>query len=173
MSRPTKSKVAFSTALTVLPPLNPDAPIETADRALPIYSVIPALCIGYVVTDNRTEPHIRFGEIAVIDTQDREPLAGELFLIRYNHPLHASGILKLVQIIRKTTPPFGDEKSPFWAAPYAPQSDVPGYGKLRMIDGPYDAKYLREKLVGRVIGIMEVFRDSLREGGDPDMFFGR
>ena len=50
-------------------------------RALEQFDIIPAGCTGMVVTSNRFAPHLRPGEIAVVNPSDKEPVSGELFVI--------------------------------------------------------------------------------------------
>lgn len=152
----TKSITRSVKDLAKLPAVvNADA-IETADRALPIYKNVPAGCLGHLIENAQTEPHLRRGEIAIIDATDKTPVAGELFLIRFDHPLYDEGVLKIVQVIRKMTGLLGSKTQPFWVAPYAEDQYVPGHGMMRMMDGPYNEKHLSGKLVGRVVGVLQL-----------------
>jgi hypothetical protein len=60
---------------TILQPQQPDL------RAFVLYDRLPVGCTAYPVNDNRNAPHLRVGDIAVIDPSDRDPAAGELFVI--------------------------------------------------------------------------------------------
>ena len=53
-------------------------------RALEQFDTVPAGCTGMVVTSTRFAPHLRAGEIAVVDPNDKEPVSGELFIIGIN-----------------------------------------------------------------------------------------
>jgi hypothetical protein len=50
-------------------------------RALEVMQSAPLGCILQAVTSGDTEPHLHCGEFAIIDTTDREPIIGELYII--------------------------------------------------------------------------------------------
>ena len=54
-------------------------------RALEQFDAVPAGCTGMIVTSSRFAPHLRPGEIAVVDLSDKEPVSGELFVIGINN----------------------------------------------------------------------------------------
>lgn len=52
-------------------------------RALVMFDRLPEGCISFLCTDVSSMPHVRPGESVVVDTADREPSAGELFIIKF------------------------------------------------------------------------------------------
>lgn len=111
-------------------------------RALEMFASLPASCIAHPVTDDRTEPHLRPGEFAVIDKNDREPVLGELYLAQWSN-----GRREIVQVRRWA---LTQHRSNFFSVGAC---RLNGDGYVRAVDGPYSAEHLREKLVGRVAGI--------------------
>ncbi|AWN47144.1 hypothetical protein DK419_13155 [Methylobacterium terrae] len=131
-------------------------------RALPLFDSLPAGCIAHPVADNEAAPHLRLGEFAVIDTVDRDPIHGELFVIRYRSPVYDLGYRdRIVQTnLRVYRSPAGEDVR-WWACPYQrPRSLDELHQWLnegRMVglsDGPYCPGMLEEKLVGRVVGLL-------------------
>lgn len=53
-------------------------------RAFPIFETIPPGCTAFRVEDSAMEPHIGRGECAVVDTNDREIILEEVFLVLQN-----------------------------------------------------------------------------------------
>lgn len=62
---------------TVLKPQQPDL------RAFIVYDHLPQGFTTYPVTDEANAPHLRPGDIAIIDPADREPSNGEMFVIEW------------------------------------------------------------------------------------------
>lgn len=60
---------------TTLKPQQPDL------RAFIVYDSLPQGFAAYPVTDESNAPHLRPGDIAIIDPADRNPTPGELFVI--------------------------------------------------------------------------------------------
>jgi hypothetical protein len=124
---------------------------------LEVLDHIPAGCTVLPVTDDDSAPHTRCGEFAIVNVADREPAAGGLFVIRYSAgtPRERCAFVELL-------PPRNHESQSgdFVGWRYGPltkrervPNDPSGYRMTRMVDGPLLAEELREKLVGRVIGI--------------------
>src|SRR5918912_1303741 len=61
----------------------PSPTTRGAYRAVTMCDAAPTGCILHPVTNADSEPHLHVGEFAVIDTTDRDPIHGELFLIQY------------------------------------------------------------------------------------------
>ncbi len=61
-------------------------------RALPTLDALPAGAIAHPVADTTAAPHLLPGDFAVVDTADREPTHGELYVIRYTSPVTDSGL---------------------------------------------------------------------------------
>lgn len=131
---------------------------QTDYRAYELMTELPAGCLSVPVSDERGWPHLRLGEFAVVDPDDREPRSGEVYLVQWEN-----GTRELASIKWRTG--YGIEA--WWigapAHPWrkpgtAPLSDAEKI-KIAMtygcIDGPItDRDYLRSKLVGRVVGIL-------------------
>ncbi|GLK68112.1 hypothetical protein [Hansschlegelia plantiphila] len=139
------------------------AAAQTEYRALTIYSAPPTGCIVFPVTRNGFEPHLRLGEIAIVDSGDRELQNGELYVIRWNHPLEPDGIKALVQIWPRThRGTDGNSFAAWWVGSLnrpREAGEVEQWLKerrpLSCSERPFRADHLREKLVGRVIGIYQ------------------
>jgi hypothetical protein len=120
-------------------------------RALELMSRIPVGCALFPVMDDRSDPHLRRGEIAVVDTADRDPQHGEVYVIEWS-----SGSRCITQLIGPGFSGFSSsEKDHWWTGALTSRESVPGFGELRMIDGPRSKAGLQKALVGRVIGIFE------------------
>lgn len=52
-------------------------------RALMMFDELPPGCIAFPCTDESSLPHIRPGEFVVVDTADRTPRHGELYVIAF------------------------------------------------------------------------------------------
>ncbi len=53
-------------------------------RALMMFDELPPGCISFMSTDEYSVPHIRPGEFVVVDTIDRTPRDGEVYVIQWN-----------------------------------------------------------------------------------------
>ncbi len=155
---------------TILQPQQPDL------RAFVVYDRLPAGCTAYHVTDTKNAPHLRPGDVAIIDPGDCEPAAGELFVIKWG-----SGVCDIVETIyspgRYSSGPNGEViDTVCWkvgasnrARSFEDAQDRLARGQhVGWVDGPYategaNAGALNEKLRGRVIGILEPdFAEPLR-----------
>lgn len=118
-------------------------------RALMVLPAIPPGHMTFPVTDDTFMPHLRPGELAVIDMSDRQPENGELFLIGYAATyLTGPGIKhRLCQTLQRARSAKEAEPT-FWFARHGMRRGC--YG-----DGDFTTDYLSEKLVGRVVGIFE------------------
>jgi hypothetical protein len=54
-----------------------------AIRALTLFDEIPSGFIAHPITNDDSDPHLRAGEVAIVDTTDTEPQHGELYLVRW------------------------------------------------------------------------------------------
>ena len=140
-------------------------------RALEIFTEIPPGCIAFPVKDNSSAPHLKCGEFAVCDTNDREPQHGEVFLVQW-----CTGGRDIKQVVvRQHRGIDGKDFEGWWTRKLAASSltsaqknaafDDIQAGKMRggeasaflslcMADGPQLIEHFRKKLVGRVIGIL-------------------
>ena len=128
------------------------AAIPSDVRALTVLGTVPAGCRAMPVLDDRNAPHLRQGEIAIIDPADCALVHGELFAV-----LYGSGPT-IMQAIWRTR---GD-LSAWWALCLNRPKDWPeaqawmaGGRALPMGDGPYRPGGLEERTLGRVIGILQ------------------
>lgn len=146
---------------------NNPTPPQPGLRSFIVFDELPENCISFEVVDMRVSPHFSRGEFAIVDEGDREPMHGELFLIQWD-----SGAREIVEVEQRT----------FNFYDSATRTSTPGDGWLaiakstmvtlgtgersvgRWFDGPYRPEQLRNKLVGRVVGIHEPdFRTRLAE----------
>lgn len=158
---------------TVLQPQQPDL------RAFIVHDRLPAGCIAYPVTDEKNAPHLRPGDIAIVDPSDCLPSTGELFVIEWQ-----SGGTDIVETWSQTMKAACGPKGKVidtvcWkvAASARSRSYADTVDRLRRggfvgwVDGPYPtegpyAGALNRKLRGRVIGILEpAFAEPLRQIG--------
>lgn len=118
-------------------------------RALEQFETVPAGCTGIVVTSDLFAPHLRCGEIAVVDTKDQSTEFGELYVLRMNleSPQHLRH-LSIVQLVR--------DDGGLWYG-----FSLPGVGgavykgtRLRYVDGPLRPQFWPEKCLGRIIGFV-------------------
>ena len=112
-------------------------------RALDVLDTVPPGCRGVVVGHDRFAPHIRRGEIAVIDTTDKSPHRGEIYALWIGeaHPKP-----KLVQVTRGRA---GGTDGLFFAF------GLPEPGREHLTDGPLKRACWPEKCLGRVVGVIE------------------
>ena len=121
-------------------------------RALQVMAQIPEGCTLFPVMDDNSDPHLRLGEIAVVDTTDREPQHGEVYVIQWS-----SGRRCITQLIGPGFAGFvsSAKKDHWWTGALTYRQSVPGHGEVRMIDGPRSKSGIRKALIGRVVGILE------------------
>jgi hypothetical protein len=60
-------------------------------RALTWFDRVPLDCGTVPVEDDRFAPHLKIGELAVIDPEDREPVAGEVSVVKISSPARPEG----------------------------------------------------------------------------------
>lgn len=147
----------------------PPAPCAMQEglRAYIVYGETPANCVAYEVIDDSCEPHIHRGEFVAIDESDTDPVAGELFLIRWE----SSGKQAVVELALRD----GHHGPVWWVHSYnRPKTLEERYAWFDAgrtggwSDGPYAAEgagadYFRRKLQGKVIGIVQPdFRSMLK-----------
>lgn len=130
-------------------------------RAYIVFDKVPAGHVTHHVECQRNAPHIRAGETIVVDSSDREPIHGEVFLFQYS-----SGPRGVSQtMIRRHREVLQDdgtraEEDLWWTCPLnRPQAGetiddwIKARRQLYLSDGPCRAEVLRKKIVGRVVGI--------------------
>jgi hypothetical protein len=121
-------------------------PARQTLRAFEIFNRLPEGCQIHIQHNDMHAPHLRVGELAVIDPGDREPVNGELYLLQQSQgPIIWQVILRgdavgLYPLDRPTSP----EQAREWLLSGRP---------LYSGDGFLKAEYLPEMMLGRVIGI--------------------
>jgi hypothetical protein len=133
--------------------LQPQSP-----RALEVFEQVPPGCEIFLMRDNALCPHLRQGEFAVIDMNDREYQFGELYLIQWS-----SGHRSVRQVKKRWY--FADHKKKIEAEgvwflamvspTFLSNGEIDPRGPLYLSDGPLKPQYLPDYLMGRVIGIFE------------------
>ena len=152
-------------------------------RAFVVFNELPAGCIAFPIVNEHSDPLLRPGDIAVIDTNDRRA-DHDLFLIEWGRNSPCGPTRYLVELF----PVHGLFGSPArecmkWkAGAYArPRTAEAAYAAIvngsrkcsTFVDGPYDAEdqengwYLPSLLIGRVVGILEPrFAEPMRHVGE-------
>lgn len=146
-------------------------------RALPLYDVAPHGCGAVLVPDDRFAPHLQAGELAVVDPEDNEPIAGEIYLITVASPLEPDGVkLKLVQLWTQRlrfgshtadgqVVPDHEDSTGWWMrfglkrpavlrAFHTMEAAAAAPSSMALSDGPMREEGVRQKIVGRVVGIV-------------------
>lgn len=127
-------------------------------RALTVFDLLPAKHVTFLVSQDGAEPHLRKGEYAVVDTTDREPQHGELFVIQYEGQERRRHLVQVRSSMLNITGPGAKPSQVWWCG------DLRGWRKTdeRMLgcpvyaglsDGPYRTEHLQSKLIGRVLGV--------------------
>ncbi|WP_445191242.1 hypothetical protein ACT009_11630 [Sphingomonas sp. Tas61C01] len=61
------------------------APVQQPGlRSFIVCDRLPLGCLAVTIADEHNLPHLRPGDVAIIDPDDKEPAEGELFCIRWN-----------------------------------------------------------------------------------------
>jgi hypothetical protein len=138
------------------------APAQSPLRALTLFETLPPGHKTFRVPDDGSSPHLEEQEFAVIDTTDREPQHGELFLIQWDTGRRSRSILQfragMCQISRTEITGTEPETKVWWLSDLAGFRPAGTHGGIPlftgMTAGPYDAaeNYLQKQLIGRVVG---------------------
>lgn len=135
-------------------------------NTLNVYRTLPPHCIAFEVTDRHSLPFIEPGEVVVVDTEDRTPRVGDIYVIEW-----IGGRRNLCQA-RHSAPPWQrNEPEPVWHVGsmrttsreefetwLAAANDATRKGMVPQwcggwAEGPFDRDYLESKLLGAVIGL--------------------
>ncbi len=126
----------------------------SAYRALTLFTTLPANHKTIRVDDDGAAPHLSEDEFAVIDTTDREPQHGELYVIEYSTN---RSIVQARSSYCNITGPGAEDTLVWWVRALRgfrktnKQFDgVPLYAG--MTSGPYEADGFKAMLLGRVVG---------------------
>lgn len=135
-------------------------------RALFAFDAVPAGCIVVPVTEDDLAPHLRPGEFAIVDTEDREPISGELFLVAWMVGLDRDGRERTALCQAEWRPsasPDGRDQSA-WRVGSLRRRRTPEererlveagrYDELGWSNGPYKPGMLEQQVRGRVVGIL-------------------
>ena len=127
-------------------------PLPPEVRALTVLDTVPAGCRAMPVPDDRNAPHLRRGEVAIIDPADCVLVHGELFVVQYGRgPAIMQVAWKLwlggwnwwaVCLNRPR------DEAEMWAWARARRS-------IPSSDGPYRDGGLESITLGRVVGILQ------------------
>lgn len=125
---------------------------------------LPEGCVSFIVPDERHEPHLHVGDVAVVDPDDRKPDHGDLFLVQWE-----GGRKQIVETRRFSRPGSivgWDGASEYWQLCWNMEMrsiDGGASRTTRWADGPYPADHVMPKILGRVVAIMHsAFEDRLR-----------
>lgn len=135
-------------------------------RALMVFDQLPAGCISFPCIDEDCMPHIRPGEFAVVDTADRRPQHGELYVIQWNGGRRCICQARISGVASKDRPideawSVGslagirgrDAVEAHLRALRETSAGIPSLRRLAWSEGWFTEEHLTSKLVGRVIGI--------------------
>jgi hypothetical protein len=128
-------------------------------RALPVVSRLAPDHLLHLQSNNIHSPHVRAGEYVVIDTADREIQIGELFLFNMGGPM-------LWCVAREPEAIRAGRKDPEVPCAFVVGLDHPRTlaeaqrrlrtgGYVQCSDGPVQTSYLRERVIGRCIGLYQ------------------
>ena len=118
-------------------------------RALEVFDHVPSGRQGVVNGEDRFFPHLRHGELVVVDVVDWAVHFGEIYLFRVDKPSAPNGyVRRFAQVVPCG---FASGISCVWLAF---GNRVPG--SFLMIDGPYTTARSATHCLGRVVGVMEV-----------------
>ena len=122
-------------------------------RALESCDRVPAAHVGVIVTGSDFEPHLRRGELAIVDTDDKTIQFGELYVITLSEGTpHMS--LAIVQLLREKVC-LGGAIALMYGFSFAGRGGLMFKGeRLRYVDG-LGIEHWPGKCVGRIVGVMQ------------------
>ena len=153
------------TALTTTEPVPAGIKAGTAHMAFPIYERVPPGCVPWLVMGDRHAPHLQDRDQALVDTTDREIVWGEVYLV--NQGINATLWEVCNENEKQRQQRDQPERPCAWLRPLnRPRSweevqriiKETGPGRLcplHMSDGPILLDALRERIIGRVIGLYQ------------------
>ncbi|NRF12611.1 S24 family peptidase [Agrobacterium pusense] len=146
-------------------------------NTLNIYRTLPPHCIAFEVADRHSLPFIAPGEVVVIDTEDRTPRVGDIYVIEWTggrrnvcQARHSAAAWQKagsdprwhVGSMRTTTPAEFED----WVAA---ANEAIGKGKGMVpqwcggwAEGPFTLYHLESKLVGAVVGLYKPTKERRR-----------
>jgi hypothetical protein len=137
----------------------------TTPRAFELFDRVPDGCKLFRLDGNEHSPHLREGELAVIDLADCEYRFGELYLIQWSGEKRSRSIRQVKKRLYYSDHAKKIEAEGVWFLPLC-QPRFLADGKIDWrypvycADGPLNPIYLPEYLLGRVIGIFAAIKGS-------------
>lgn len=136
-------------------------PQQPGLRSFIVYDRVPAGHAAYPITDDRNAPHLHMGDFAIIDPSDTDPCEGELFLMEW----HSSpGHYSANETFSKpgiTGWCIGPVAQPEWVK----EAIAAGAPPVRWCDFGYKTEALRERLMGRIVGLFQSTYSEPMEAG--------
>lgn len=118
----------------------------TAHLGMPIFDRLLPDWETHQVTDGRHEPHIRAGELAVVDTSDKNFVSGELYLVQFKTQVLVMQVCQYTEGMY-----FHPLNRPRTFA--GVDRRIASGERLYVSDGPLRPECLPGRLLGRVIGV--------------------
>ena len=157
--------------LTAMPDAS-EADPQTLHQVLPTYYEVPRGCGVHTMLDDRMEPLMHRGDMAVIDFNDRDLVPGELYLL-----LNGNGpqLWQIVYEPKTNRERMGRARGDcVWMHPLnRPRSKaecdrwVRERRPLRTSDGPLKTEALPETMLGKAIGFYCNPREAAKYGRGP------
>lgn len=135
-------------------------------RALQVFESLEPVHRTFLVEDDRSAPHLRRGEYAVVDMSDVEAQHGEVYLIQWQSGARRRCIVQLRSDRLNITGPGAAPSLVWWVGDLVRASiaDIDAAkarkkpGKIPVVtgalcDGPYQTDGLSSMLVGRIVGV--------------------
>jgi hypothetical protein len=126
------------------------APNQTDLRAYVLYDVVPPGCTIMQATCDQHWPHLKAGEWAMVDTREREPEHGEIFVVMQNNGpalwqtywqvKHETWYLRAIN-----SPRSGAETDEWLRTGRT----------LYLSEGAIPEPYLRSRIIGKTVGIWQ------------------
>lgn len=130
-------------------------------RALELFDVIPAGHFGLLIRGESFAPHLRPGEIAVVDATDKERAIGELYCLTIGSGERHR--LTVVDLIKGFGASCESAAAGVWFAfSFNPTAELGPGQRTRMIDGPLGFQHWPETCRGRIVGVMVPARSKAR-----------
>jgi hypothetical protein len=127
-------------------------------RALTMFERLEPHHRTFLVREDGSAPHLFVGEYAVVDTSDREPQHGELYVVQHKSGERRREIVQATSSYCNITGPGAEKSLVWWLCDLRGfrQTDeklggIPVFAGLS--DGPYQTAGLKAKLLGRVVGV--------------------
>lgn len=129
------------------------APQQPDLRSFIVYDRLPPGCVVHPITNDDNSPHLRPGDLALIETADREPTQGELFLIEWHSRDPDTPRLAIVETFRRGALE-GWMVGGTRARPCVNLLGEEVHRPIRWADGRWTNAALTTMLRGRVVGVL-------------------